>query len=1302
MHWFHGGWTVQYHDQQAGWVPGTARVDLSGLTIDPDWQEIPSDRVSVTYTHPRHGQFSQPVLHVVLSKDRAIVKLDALKAHDTGTAPQAGTQTIAAPDGTALSVMVGAETAQVPIEEIVAPSIELTLSWNAPLHIAEGIWRQELEDDAVARFGARFGNIDRVGALSYGAEQWARPSPIFESIAVVPAKAPADHINPLLTSAAKRERHLWVFGTILPDVTSLEATSPFTARNYRVLSGADRQEALTATGIPDRSDLMIAAVTIEWAQGTSPSEGAHSLYIDGLKVDWPLKWADWNLGMAISRDSSSDPATQEWRVTDKVWPHDKLVVEFGSSGSVSYEDDIEIRVRSLSVNGNSIAEKTIKVPGGQQRSEEFTLKEVGGTGSGLEVEPLGDIEVSYVSAPSSVPAVKLMIDDVPAAGNTPWDRQLNRAANVWNVPVSNPSLVVDTSVVQLQLRDHAALLLLQFVFTSVLHSHIETIQQETLSAWRRRLREMVRPRALSSGAVQTPPIANTPVTGPGGEAWTAAIFLNDAPDVALTHNVDPQRLASWWSTGLAEVRRAYIRSVREARRKVMAVADNDVDGLLSIAAVAGGEPAQMAAQRLVRWDDTVSRVIDDTPARAVVVSIGTVAAHAQALDELEGVVLAIVGATVAVLTGGIAYFAAAPALIGGAILVGAAVDFTLLAIDLENWSDQDWRVEVASSGAVVVGEQSYRRAMAQQTPGWLRGVAIAGTILGPLVDGVQVFSKTAQVTRTAATEAANRVLRASNPEDALRELAHAERVAFVRYLDDALRRVDDGVDIANLSQLEARAVGFVNRMSQMSADAFTASPIRQLLAEVPNADGTLMRYSAAGACTACSVCMSFRWLYQAVLERNPQMALRLAQLEADLKAVGRVLDPSNPVHQDILTRGAALQADLAAELAAHTGPAVRTLVPLRQACRSKKNRVLYDRLLNHASLDVAEAVGAHASAGNRRLAVALVKALASPARVGETDLLIQRLARVPGAQEGLMRLLQAGDEFPMIAGWLTQWVRTKNWRLGNPESLAILLSHINRLSPTQMDGLKALFKAGSHQMLSGNHARRFTRALIDSAERLIDANQAALFDDMLEMMGELSQRSGGMSRIASMFASTTDNIYEGGLFQIMLAARRLRDFGPQAHVVFEVNIRNAANVVIRQIDVVIYDSAPGPAARILLEIEAKAHNSLHFIETMSTMSQWVRDIARVAADTSRPLTSVQWSFSGMILRPLGTAATMSRLEQFFKAPFTPTGRAWLQTLPDPSGKIGEVLHILNSIDSARLAQLGTEMNTAFSTIVKFD
>ena len=1294
MHWLHGTWTIQFLDKSHGWIAGQARIDLGGLNSSDQFERIDPSRFVIRYDHPVHGPIVGQVEDAVVRGDTARIVLAADRSIQSTPIPSSGVHVLEIADGEHLRLTVGAEQIVIPVEAVVAPRTSITLTWSAATHVAEGLWQQELEDDRECLIGARSGHFDDVAAMAYGSEQWARPSPIVEAVAIVHPRHPAYYLDPSSSPAARRSRDIWIFGTGMEVDRGAEAEHPFAASGLVLLSGAERAQAITACDVTDRSDLQVASLSIGWPDNEIVSEGAHSLFIDGVKLDWPLKWAAWQPGLEIQRDASNDPAARGWRPSDRVWPSDTIqFVLREPAGAPGYTEPIDLLLEATRADGTPLADKRITIGAGVTESPAVKLRGASGDPDDLEVEPLGHLRCRFVGAPSDAGKVSVMVDEVPQVGDTRWDRQMRRAANVWNVDPADGTGIVDTSAVPLQLRDHAALLLLQYTFTHVLHGHAEAIENETLDQWRLRLEQMVRPRSVG-GQVQTAPIAATPLTTPDGTSLTAAIFQQTPAQVAQAHGLDARAITRWWPTALEEARRAYLRSVRSARSQVMAIGDRDVDGLLSIAAVAGGEPAEMAAVRLVRWDATVDHVVDDLPSQAIVKTIGTVADQAQANAELEGVVLGIVGATVAVLTGGIAYFVAAPALIGGAIVVGAAVDFTLLAIDLETWSDEDWRVEVATGGATVVGADAYQRALATQTPGWLRGVAIAGTVLGPLLDGPQVFAKTAQVSKAVASQSATRVLRAADPDTALRELSHVDRIAFVKYLDDAMRLADEGVDIAQMTELQARAVRFVSQMAQGAPDAFASAPLRRLMAEVPSTGGSTLKYTATGTCASCSICMSLLWLYESVIRQNAHLADDLFELHLDLARLNRALDPA--LDGPLIARGVQLRNALEAA-AAQITPAAVTTQDLFRIGRRAADRRAANRLVTASAL-IAEELATQVARGNRVLALEIMRRLSGPARIGEAETLVAIIQRSVSAEAGLLRLLRAGGDYPMIAGWLTRWQRSKVWRLGNPEDLVTLLEQIERLTPTQFDGLQTLFRVGSTQLLSGNRAREFTRALVDMAERLDDLNQAEIFASMLDIIDEVSRRSDGLARIVSMFVSATDNIFEGGLFQLMVAARRLREFGPQARVVFEVDLRPG---LPRIIDLQIVDGA-GPSARVLVEIETKAHNTLEYIESLGTMRQWARDIQRVADHPTRTMTSLQWSFSENILSHLGPAVTQQQLQRLFGAILEPTLPDWVRTLPGGSASLDEIIQVRNAIGPQRLAQLQLQFQNDVASILRFD
>ena len=60
------------------------------------------------------------------------------------------------------------------------------------------------------------------------------------------------------------------------------------------------------------------------------------------------------------------------------------------------------------------------------------------------------------------------------------------------------------------------------------------------------------------------------------------------------------------------------------------------------------------------------------------------------------------------------------------------------------------------------------------------------------------------------------VMRATDPEAAITALSHSERLGLVRFLDDTLRRIDDGVPANQLTALESQVGSFLTRLQNMT------------------------------------------------------------------------------------------------------------------------------------------------------------------------------------------------------------------------------------------------------------------------------------------------------------------------------------------------------------------------------------------------------------------------------------------------------------------------------------------------------
>ena len=1289
-HWAAGTWQVSSGDAERGWIPGSATVTLPAH--DGTGPLDLTGKVSLRYEHPALKTIIAEPTRALLVGNTLTLDLSPIAFVTAPPSPNGGGSSLVLGDAQKISLRIGDDAVELPVEVVPAPPTRIAITWDPALQIADGIWTQPNDRGGPSTHPtARRGETDDIGQVQYGREVWTRQVAFIAGVQVDPPPEPGAHANPVDWPRAQRRRTLMIAGRSLPAQPVLSIAAPFTASGWRLVEGADARAMAERLRLAHDPALRFARVEISWPESATPAARMHALAIDDLRVDWMLAFVPWPIGIGVARNDAG-AGEPMFVLTERVWPGDEIVVRLLPPQGVSRSNAVRVRMRSVGSAGQPLDERVVEIPPGGDESAPMRA----GPG-GIAVEEDGEIVVSFEGASAALPTARAAVWKVPSGGQTTWQRALSRAAAVWTVPSTDPKHPV-TSIggVPVQLQDHAALLHLRDVLSHVMHQQIRGIERESTDAWAARLRAMVSEQTLPDGTKVRAPLADVEIRGPDDVETTVAILAKDVLVAAADLGVDGLTVARWWPDGLAQARAHLLESMRAAHTKVKDVGDDDMDGLHSIAAMAaensagaGGDVARMAASRLHRWDAGEARLVADMTARSVVVSIGTISAHADADAELTGVYLSIAGAAIGVLTGGVAYvalasaLAAAPAIAAGAVVIGFVADVALLLPEFEKWSQEDWRVEVASGGYLVTGNAAYAQAAEAQTGTFMRVFSCVTVLLGPVADGFDIAAKVAKVNLAAAKQIATRVLNAGKLDEAIAGLSAGDRAGLARYLEDAARRANE-LPLDKLDDLERRALDMLDQIAAIDPRVAVKPAVRAALAELPAAGGHALKLAGTGACSICSFCTPLGELYQGILEmpKYADLAKRLGDLETALKKAGtRIL--RRPDDDALLDAAADIYTKLRRAADDEWGEIAGTLTELRGVMRGGDDVAAFEALRG-ADKALTKSIADVAARGNVDLALSLVRTLGRTASPGGKAL-IDTLT--PTARAGLRKLLAGKDELPLIGAYLCRYRRSRFWRGARPEAVTALLERVSALNDIQMEGLRTLFVAGGSNVLVRGRAREFSSALLDATDHLFEAPTA--FADMLEVVARLRRQSvDGLPGLVSALSGRSANAFYGALFQLDIAARALEEFaGTSARVVLEVGVDD-----IRRIDIRIVDDT----GKILLEIETKGHNAFKTLNKLATLRQWVKDLERVADRGEDSLATIRW----VVMKEIEQGGDMAPiLKEFFGCVFDRKAFSQLRGVPGLMDHFNEIEAMLKRIGDDRLTKMGADFHARFEEIV---
>lgn len=1296
-----GTWKGVYFDDRLGWITGTIEITRTGQ-IDQDRCEILG--ATVTYEHPKGGARRFRASSALLVHDAVAIDLPAEPEQDSW--PRASSaeaaDALVIGDERELEVRIGAAATSFTIEKLLRPITQIHVHVDAELGVAQGFWSQPTDLQRTDPHFARGGALDDTQSAVTGMEIWGKQSPTIAKVRTAPATAAWHHANPAVLEGAHRTRTIWISGHALPRDAIPRAIAPFHAASYRLLAGAAKEEALRALAPEDIPSLPIgspppldvAAVDIFW--DGEVAEGLQMLTIDGVSAPWVLTFVPWPTVLRVVRNTGSDP---HWQTATEVHPGDEIRIEILTTNqSTELPDAVELQIITHG-GANSIARTiTAKPDGDRLATETLQLPRPDGTAAPGELLALTPNDTLLVTPRRPIAGIGVVQTRCTVPDEELWNRYVQRVAAAHAVPPDNDKKPVGSlggvfSSVDVTLRDATALVLLRDTLRELTDAHRTLVEQFSPQQWEGFAGHIVKGTAKTKGRT---PFTGMEVPDHYGRSIPFELVFRDP------FGPMPNALGWAWQRqfngsdarvrALELARERYLENVRASIEAMDAAGDEDLDKLIKFAPVAHGQVGALVQLRLLRWSAADGRYHLPNYTRAIVGSIGELAEAAGAAEEYSNLVWTAIAAAGTVLLGAAALAFAAYGLKAAAIgtlAAGTALDVGILAfVEVPEWRNEDFAVEVMTGGYAIVGAPAYQQALEAQTSMVMRVISVAGVVLGPLLDGFDLAAKLAKTNR-ALGESVARAVTASGAAaiDTIRQLPWKERLAFFGYIERAVLAVGTQDDLARA------ALVVTEQLRNVDPKLLARNVSRRALRDIATLDTHTLKFAGSAGCVFCSRCLSLRALFQPELEASAAALDDLRVIEARVAAImeeGRGFDVMNPKHVEVQEEAKRLFEQLV-EASRRTAPSVVSTPPhlLRQGLSEAGRRVVNE--LASSDPHLYTAVAQLHAAGRGRLAAAVIEDLGRVVPESAANNAGRTMLEVlsPEGRAGLVKLLAGGPDQALIGSRMLRHRATRKtadfkFAYYNPAATDDAFRMVGEMSDLQLQGLRRMFVGDGDQLMGGRSMADFSSRLVRWLSDNRSGDARVLVFDALDTVATLDEMTRGIGWLGANLVNAGFNTYRSAVHQIFIGTKRLREARAAgetgARLLFEVTAGN------RRLDVVVLDAA----GNILLECECKDYRFFAGLEKWSTVKQFAEDIVRCVQrnkDVADPLSTakggLRWSITGEDLIAIAKAKGKDPHEMvigYLKTAFDPMSAEHAsRSIPGAEKVLGKIRDLMKPI-----------------------